>query len=181
MKFVAHQVGVNAVSWSPYSSPGALTSTEAAAAVAVPRLASGGCDNLVKVWQFAAARQEWEAAATLDGHSDWVRDVAWAPNVGLPYSTIASCGQDGLVLMWTQGDAVGAPWNKTPLTKEPFKAPVWRVSWSVTGGILAVSAGDNQVTLWKEALDHQWHCLSQLAAAGDADAASAAAAAAGAH
>ena len=29
----------------------------------------------------------------LEAHSDWVRDVAWAPNVGLPVSTIATCSQ----------------------------------------------------------------------------------------
>ena len=27
------------------------------------------------------------------GHSDWVRDVAWAPSLGLPFHTIASAGQ----------------------------------------------------------------------------------------
>ena len=29
----------------------------------------------------------------LAGHSDWVRDVAWAPNLGLPFNTIASASQ----------------------------------------------------------------------------------------
>ena len=33
----------------------------------------------------------------LTGHNDWVRDVAWAPNLGLPMNTIASAGQDGQV------------------------------------------------------------------------------------
>ena len=26
------------------------------------------------------------------GHGDWVRDVAWAPSLGLPKSTLASAG-----------------------------------------------------------------------------------------
>lgn len=29
----------------------------------------------------------------LEGHSDWVRDVAWAPSTGLSRSQIASCSQ----------------------------------------------------------------------------------------
>ena len=29
----------------------------------------------------------------LDAHRDWVRDVAWAPSVGLQRSIIASCSQ----------------------------------------------------------------------------------------
>ena len=28
-----------------------------------------------------------------NNHDDWVRDVAWAPSVGLPTSTIASCSE----------------------------------------------------------------------------------------
>ena len=39
----------------------------------------------------------WSQQETLQGHTDWVRDVAWAPNLGLPKSTIASAGQDGQV------------------------------------------------------------------------------------
>lgn len=34
--------------------------------------------------------------------ADWVRDVAWAPNFGLPMNTIASAGQDGKVFIWTE-------------------------------------------------------------------------------
>lgn len=29
----------------------------------------------------------------MDGHTDWVRDVAWAPNIGLPRSYIATASQ----------------------------------------------------------------------------------------
>ena len=36
---------------------------------------------------------QWEEEEKLEAHSDWVRDVAWAPNVGLPISTIATCSQ----------------------------------------------------------------------------------------
>jgi len=39
---------------------------------------------------------------------------------------------------------------------------VWSVSWSATGGILAVAGGDNQVTLWKEDAMGQWLNIGQL-------------------
>jgi hypothetical protein len=42
------------------------------------------------------------------------------------------------------------------LTLHDFKTPVWRVSWSLTGNILAVSDASNNVTLWKEAVDGEW-------------------------
>ena len=40
------------------------------------------------------------------------------------------------------------------------QAPVWRVSWSVTGSVLSVSDSGGGVTLWKEALDGEWQQLS---------------------
>jgi protein transport protein SEC13 len=57
------------------------------------------------------------------------------------------------VFAWTQNEA-GSPWKK--LLIMDFKVPVWRVSWSVTGNILAVSDGNHTVTLWKEQLDGTW-------------------------
>jgi len=36
------------------------------------------------------------------------------------------------------------------------------VSWSVTGNILAVSGGDNLVTLWKQTLAGDWEQIGQL-------------------
>ena len=36
---------------------------------------------------------EWVMEEKLEGHSDWVRDVAWCPGIGLPISRIASCSQ----------------------------------------------------------------------------------------
>ena len=39
--------------------------------------------------------KEWAVEETIERHTDWVRDVAWAPNTGLPASYIASCSQVG--------------------------------------------------------------------------------------
>ncbi len=43
-----------------------------------------------------------------------------------------------------------------------FSAPVWRVSWSATGTILAVSSGDDVVTLWKETSSGEWDGLGHV-------------------
>ena len=37
--------------------------------------------------------QLWEEKQRIAGHHDWVRDVAWSPNVGVPYRTLATCSQ----------------------------------------------------------------------------------------
>ena len=54
----------------------------------------------------------------------------------------------------------GAAWEAMLLFK--FDAPVWRVSWSVTGNVLAVSSGDHKVTLWKQAVDETWAQISTV-------------------
>lgn len=59
------------------------------------------------------------------------------------------------MIVWTQ-DKAGAPWTQVVL---PFSAPVWRVSWSLTGNMLAVASGDQQAALWKQALDGSWQCV----------------------
>ena len=158
----AHLLGVNAVSWAPAQPPGSLV-TPGSGAPLVRRLVSGGCDNLVKIWEYSDARGEWAVEAKLEGHTDWVRDVAWAPNLGMPKNTIASAGQDGKVYIWTQSEPNGR-WDKLLLV-DFGKTVVWRVSWSVFGNVLAVADGSNAVSLWKEAVDGKWSRVSDDAAA----------------
>ncbi|KAG8215816.1 vesicle budding-related protein [Butyriboletus roseoflavus] len=175
--FNGHAIGCNAVSWAPATHPGSLIHPHQLGAPAPPapfkRFASAGCDNLVKIWSFRDDTQTWVEEETLEGHGDWVRDVAWAPNIGLPRSYIATASQDKSVLIWTK-DTPTAPWVKTALDPSPtasqntpttpgkFPDVVWRVSWSLAGNILAVSCGDGKVTLWKENLKGGWECVSDM-------------------
>lgn len=149
----AHPAGATSVSWAPAAPKGSLVSSTAPGQP-VKRIASGGCDNVVKVWTFNEAEQRWrQDGPALAAHSDWVRDVAWAPNLGLPMSTIASAGQDGRVVAWCERED-GSAWD--PVVIHDFGAPVWRLSWSTSGNVLAVSDANRAVTLWKEVTDGQW-------------------------
>ena len=139
--------GVNAVSWAPAHHLGAGGEVTA-------RLASAGCDGKVRV--HALRGGVWTAEAVLAGsagarHDDWVRDVAWSPasGTGSGGNLLASCGDEGRVLFWRQA-AAGGEW--TPASSLPsFATPVWRLSWNAAGSLLAVSCGDNSVTVWREA------------------------------
>ena len=73
------------------------------------------------MWQLDQGSHKWREQAALSGHTDWVRDAAWAPNLGLPMSTIASCGQDGQVLVWSEGEK---GWSKQ-VTQLPAACRVW--------------------------------------------------------
>lgn len=162
--FLAHSMGVNAVSWAPSLLPGQL---EKAAGAQPPtptrRFATGGSDCLVRLWEYRSATQSYEPLTTLTGHTDWVRDVSWSPSM-LSKTYIASASQDKSVRIWTLGagqDAgVASNWKCQVLT---FECVIWRVSWSLSGNILAVSGGDNRVTLWKERVrDGGWECVKTI-------------------
>lgn len=144
--FMAHSVGVNSVSFCPHVESGELS------------LVSGGCDNLVKVWKLSSQSQppqqqqssnvQWQNIATLDGHSDWVRCVAWSPaSISSQYrvQTIASCSPDKTVCIWTSTDG-GNVWEKKQVISLSF--PVWRVSWSLTGHLLSIAGGSDSALVY---------------------------------
>ncbi|KAL8672168.1 MAG: hypothetical protein Q9168_003367 [Polycauliona sp. 1 TL-2023] len=157
IKFPAHQMGVNAVSWAPAMVPGSLVSSKPETG-AQRRFATGGSDCVVKIWDWNREENTYTATLSLTGHTDWVRDVAWAPTV-LQKSYIASASQDKTVRIWTSDPAHPNEWKSTVLN---FDAVLWRVSWSLSGNVLAVSGGDNKVSLWKENLKGEWECVKTI-------------------
>ncbi|CAH8434582.1 unnamed protein product [Heterobilharzia americana] len=185
----AHSVGVNSVSWAPSINAEFIFNPSATNGINPPikRLVSGGCDSLIKIWRedITSGSPEWIEEARLDGHTDWVRDVAWCPSLNISRQLIASCGQDGRLIIWQSSNETENRLN-TSVTNNPnssgieskdysskpywrptvlytYSDVVWNVSWSVTGNILAVSGGDNKVTLWKENLEGNWIALSEIA------------------
>ena len=163
--FAAHAIGANAVSWAPSILPGQLEKAAPAGQPAPPvrRFATGGSDCLVKLWEFSPATGSYEPLVTLSGHADWVRDVSWSPSM-LSKSYIASASQDKSVKIWTlaagQDPAQEGNWRSQTLS---FEVVIWRVSWSLSGNILAVSGGDNKVSLWKERVrDGGWELVKMI-------------------
>ncbi|XP_064486971.1 protein SEC13 homolog isoform X2 [Ornithodoros turicata] len=159
----AHAIGCNAVSWAPAITQPFIPESDGSPGTpgiamnpgTVKQFVTGGCDNLVKIWKYMELENEWVEEQKLEAHSDWVRDVAWAPSVGTSRSTIASCSQDCRVILWT---CDSGSWSYNVLGT--FADVIWLVSWNLTGNILAVSGGDNNVTLWKEGTEGQWMCIS---------------------
>lgn len=163
--FPAHDMGCNSVSWAPPLLPGALEKAASPATAGlqqpVRRFATAGSDCLVKLWEFQGGK--YNELVTLKGHSDWVRDVAWSPSL-LSKTYIASASQDKTVRIWTLGSGKDASqesnWNCSELK---FECVVWRCSWSLSGNVLAVSGGDNKVSLWKERVrDGGWECVKTM-------------------
>jgi hypothetical protein len=149
---------------------GALLSQVGGAAGAVKferKLLTGGCDNQLRLWRFNDENGQWTDLRAFSGeqgeaaHADWVRDAAFAPSLGLPSNTVASCSEDKTVVLWSEDASTGV-WRRSKTLR--FDAKVYRVSWSLMGNILAVAQGDNKVSLWKESMDGDWKNLSQAQA-----------------
>lgn len=158
----AHSIGANTACWAPatlqqQSNQGTSGS---ASPQQVRRFVTGGADNLVKIWKYNSDAATYLLEHTLEGHSDWVRDVAWSPTV-LSRSYLASVSQDRTCIIWTQ-DSKEDTWKKTLLKEDKFPDVLWRASWSLSGNILALSCGDNTVTLWKENLEGKWEPAGQV-------------------
>ena len=72
--------------------------------------------------------------------------------------------QNGEIYIWSQTNT-SPIWKKYPLHTHEI---VWRLSWSVIGNILAVTSGDNHVTLYQESLHEPvWKKISQMNEAGE--------------
>lgn len=154
-------IGCNAVSWAfPVQYQQSDLASDGSTFTYKKRIVSGGCDNLVKIWIYSDQENKWIEEDTLDGHSDWVRDVAFAPNCGLDTSILASCSLDCRVIIWKRNEKENGPWTSQVLNK--FNSAIWHLSWSIAGNILAISGADNQVSLWKETPDGSWVCISDV-------------------
>jgi len=154
--WLGHKGGVFGVSWAPAKNVAA--SGQQQPQIQAPRLASGGCDNTLRIWGLQVdgkwnEQPQCFAEPHSNQHKGWIRDVAWN-------GMIATASEDKTVGIFTE-DSRGM---FTKVKTLSFDQKVWRVSWSVMGNILAVSQGDNQVSLWKESANGDWKNIQQMAA-----------------
>lgn len=154
-------VACTSVSWAPYNSLGSQ-----GAEGPLQRVVAGSVNHLVKIWQYAPSSNTWQAMeSALHGHQDWVREVAWAPNVGIPANIIASASDDHTVRAWAQNEANGE-WKSHII--HSFRSPVYRISWSLTGTILSAAAGDDEVTFWRQVGETSWEQVTSITETGAA-------------
>lgn len=73
------------------------------------------------------------------------------------HEMIASCSEDGSCKIWISKNA--ATWElkqKISLAEPNQDLPLWKVSWSPVGNMLAVSGGDNQTHVLSEEPNGDW-------------------------
>jgi protein transport protein SEC13 len=153
--FQANPGGVQSISWMPVS-------CKDASAPGPIRIASGGCDHAVCVWKFEGEEWKQESPLVPPVHTDWVKAVAWRPDAQSA-AILASGSADKSVVIWAQ-EMEGHPWRQ--VTSLSVAGPVEALSWSVTGSILAVSFGEGETILYKEAFDGKYEKIGDIKESG---------------
>jgi len=157
-----------------------------------PMLAIGSDDqsssgSKVFVYEYSESARRWLRIDAFTAMTDLVHDIAFAPNLGRSYHVLAIASKElkmlaikplsGPHLTTTQNSAVKRiDDSQSTVTKYDIRmagqyndhgSSVWRVSWNVTGTILASAGDDGQVKLWKsDYLDH-WKCSATLYGSGE--------------
>lgn len=129
-----------------------------------PNPAGGG---KVQIFEFRDSERKWIKVETLMNIADAVHDLSFAPNLGRTYHVLAVATKDVriMTLKPLRRDGVMGPMRleiRQPALLEHNDAQVWRISWNVTGTILASSSDDGYVRLWKANYLENWKCFQEL-------------------
>ena len=69
------------------------------------------------------------------------------------HEMIASCSEDQTCRVWV---SEGNKKQWVQRQEISMNAPLWKVSWSPVGNMLAISSGDNEVRIMSETASGEW-------------------------
>jgi hypothetical protein len=102
------------------------------------KLAAGGCDRLVRVWDVSAGYSATRLEQTIENHADWVFGVAFSP--------------DGKRLFTASRDKTAKVWDlaakESAQTFPDHQNSVYAVAVKPDGKIAVSGGEDNQIRFW---------------------------------
>jgi WD40 repeat protein len=102
------------------------------------KLAAGGCDRIVRVWDISGGFATAKLEQTIENHADWVLAVAFAP--------------DGKHLLTGSRDKTAKVWDlaakESILTFPEHQAPVFGVAIKSDSKVGYSAGADKQVRMW---------------------------------
>lgn len=125
-----------------------------------PMIAAGSDDSSSptqgKVFLFEASEnaRRWTRIETIAALTDPVHDVSFAPHVGRSFHILAVASKDVQIfhlkpIPENTGSGSGRLEIQNAGTFNDHRCAVWRVTWNVTGTMLASTGDDGWVRLWK--------------------------------
>ncbi|XP_011169742.1 nucleoporin SEH1 isoform X1 [Solenopsis invicta] len=119
------------------------------------------------IYEYSENSRRWMKAETLSSITDAVYDIAFAPNLGRNFHTLAIATKDVRIVTLKPTDEstqTGVSHFETNVVAQfdDHYCTVWRVSWNCMGTILASSGDDGCVRLWKDNFINHWKCISVL-------------------
>eukprot|EP00933_Yihiella_yeosuensis_P028834 TRINITY_DN22629_c0_g1_i2.p1 TRINITY_DN22629_c0_g1~~TRINITY_DN22629_c0_g1_i2.p1 ORF type:complete len:489 (-),score=71.00 TRINITY_DN22629_c0_g1_i2:354-1754(-) len=102
-------------------------------------------------WQVAGRNNEnWQVAATFEGHTDSVCSVSWSPD----QSRIVTASSDGTAILWEEGNSSnrfsqGFGWYAAALLGYPKDDPVRDAVWSPDSKKVLTGNIDGVARVWK--------------------------------
>ncbi|XP_029169267.1 nucleoporin SEH1 isoform X1 [Nylanderia fulva] len=138
-----------------------------------PMIAVGSDDSnpllgaKVFIYEYSESSRRWVKAETLSSITDAVYDIAFAPNLGRNFHTLAIATKDVRIVTLKpiqESMQTGVSHFETNVVAQfdDHYCTVWRVSWNFMGTILASSGDDGCVRLWKDNYINHWKCISVL-------------------
>ncbi|XP_072943040.1 nucleoporin SEH1 isoform X1 [Epargyreus clarus] len=129
----------------------------------------GVCNGKVFIYEYSEASRRWTRTDCLSSVLEPVNDLAFAPNLGRSFHLLAVATKDVRIIKieplpesssaTTNGCGVRFKCEVMAAFEDHYSC-VWRVSWNVTGTMLASSGDDCCVRLWKMQYMNQWRCVA---------------------
>ncbi|CAG9795474.1 unnamed protein product [Diatraea saccharalis] len=171
------KVSISCLSWNPTMSKinppmlavGSDEPNTTNAIANVPTDKSTACNGKVFLYEYSEGSRRWTRTDCLSSVLEPVNDIAFAPNLGRSFHLLAVATKDVRIIKiepiidWNNpNNANGAGRFKTEVLAafEEHYSCVWRVSWNLTGTLLASSGDDCCVRLWKMQYLNQWKCAA---------------------
>ncbi|XP_053984061.1 nucleoporin SEH1-A isoform X2 [Hylaeus anthracinus] len=119
----------------------------------------------VFIYEYSESSRRWAKTETLSIEEP-VHDIAFAPNLGRSFHTLAMATKDvRIITLKPIPDSIQSGSSRFETAEVKFTdhdSTVWRVCWNIMGTILASSGDDGCVRLWKDNYINNWKCVAVL-------------------